>query len=198
MRGIDTGLVLRRLAILVAVVGLATQAHATNTEYDFTGYAVSSGDMVTVLGTKVAELDAAAYGYDFGAFNETFRNLNIITEVYQATQTVVIGVGEGGNPITLNPGDYTFAYRLDYSPIPGVGLNSPVNDFQLFRVVDDQFFNFLSNPGPNIAFGELAAGAYNTDAEFGAGAGTPSFEAYPAGVTGEELGFAGFVTGEVE
>ena len=184
---------------LAAVLALCAGGAALADSIDFTGYAVGSPDLEATLGPKVAELDAVAYGFSFGAVGlDPYRNLNIISQVYQADHAVVVGTGVNGTEISLQPGDLTFAYTLDYSVLSdGVG-NSPVNDFQLYRVIDDQYFNMVSNPGPWMALDAIIAGAYNTAAEFGGGAGTPAFEPYPNGLTCEEIDAVGFQTDEVE
>ncbi len=165
MRGTTIG----KLAVMVAVVAIATSAQAAALDYD--AISVAAGSMESIFGTKVAELDAKAYGYSFGGFDDSHRNFNVISSVYVATQAVTINTGDGGT-ISLSPGDYTFAYTLDYSQQLGGFGQSPVNDFQLLRTVDDQYINMVSNPGPNMAIDQILSGGYNTAAGY-AGLTTP-------------------------
>ncbi len=183
--------------LMILMLGLCV-VEAGAAAFDFTGYDVTSANLEAVLGTKVAELDAKAYGFSFGAFDGVFRNLNIITQVFRTEQAVTIGTGENGTEIALEPGGYTFVYTLDYTTLSGGLPNSTVNDFQMFRLVDDQIINHISNPGEPMAFNKVLGGAYNTNAEFGGGSGTPSFELYPAGLTGTETIMVGFESYKLE
>ena len=152
--------------------------------YDYAPKSTPEGSLEATFGTKVAELNAVTYGFDFsgGDPEHGLRNLNIISQVFVATQNVTVGTGVNGMEIELQPGDYTFAYTLDYSNLSGFVGNSAVGDFQLARTVVS---GGISNPGEMIAFGEIIAGGYNTDPGFGqAGAGTPPLQDYPAGFSG--------------
>jgi hypothetical protein len=187
--------------VLVVVLALAsaTYGQVSNWEYDFTGYNAPVADMETLLGPKIDELDAVATGFSFGGSEGPFRNLNVISQVFRADQVISIGIGENGTNITLQPGDLTFAYTLDYIDSPIGPAQSPVNDFQLFRVVIDDVFSSppISNPGQQIALNNILAGAYNTAPEFSG----PAFEAYPQGFTGEETDYVptyNFQTSEAE
>lgn len=186
------------LITLVVGLGLSITVQGDPVPYDFTGYSTSEGSLAAAFGTKVAELNAVSYGFDFsgGDSMHGLRNLNIITQVFVATQPVTIGTGENGTQIELQPGDYTFAYTLDYSNALGFVGNSAVSDFQLARVV---VAGDTSNPGEMIAFGEIIAGGYNTHPEFGGGTGTPGFQNYPDGFTGTIWDFGpSFLTGNAE
>jgi hypothetical protein len=201
------------LSVLVCAAGTAW-AGTINYEYDFLGYDCASAAMETTFGTKIAELDAEAYGFDFsdGDPSSGLRNLNVISQVFVATQTVNLGTCVRGKEIVLNPGDYTFAYTLDYSVLEGLAANSDIWNFQLYRVIQDDFINYISNPGPFMALAEIddKGGAYNTNAEFGSGAGTPPLlvgddlasPPIPHGLTGEEIdmdiGGSLFQSSEVE
>jgi len=174
----------------VAMFSLSAPAvgQITNWVYDFKGYSAPSADMETLFGPKVAELDAKAYGFSFGGTQDPFRNLNIISQVFKADEEVTIGIGENGTNIVIPKGGYTYAYTLDYSTLSGIATNSPVNDFQLYRVVH-------MNPGLFVALDQVIGGAYNTAPEFNG----PAFEAYPEGFTGEEYDFgSAFSTSEAE
>lgn len=192
-----TGLILKRLAILFIGVCLACPVSADSYTYSYVGPAVGPDAMTSTFGTMVAELNAEAYGFSFGGYADAFRNLNVISQVYRADQQIDLGPGSDGNSIVLNSGDHTFAYTLDYTPLLGGLVNSAVNDFQLYRVVDDQYFNHVSNPGPAMALDLILGGGYNTDAAFGGGSGTPQLDP-STGMTGENFDMAGFETGEVE
>ena len=184
------------LAVALYAVG-SVQAGTVEFDYEFTGYSVAPADLESTFGVKVGELDAAAYGFDFsgGDTGHGFRNLNIISQVFEATQAVTIGTGQNGTPIELQPGDHTFAYTLDYTNVSGFLGNSAVRDFQLVRIV----VGAASNPGPMMALGQIAAGGYNTDSAFGGGAGTPPFQNYPNGFDGTEWDFgATFLSGQAE
>ena len=183
------GMQLRKLVVIVAVLSVSMIAQAT--DYDYTGYDPGA-PLEGVFGTKIAELNARDYGYSFGGFNDNHRNFNLISQVFVATQAVTIGTGVGGQQIQLSPGDYTFAYTLDYSQQFGGLVQSPVNDFQLFRKVDDQYIDFVSNPGPNIALESIQAGGYNTGVGF-TGTTDPI-----DGISSISTVFPGFETGEVQ
>jgi hypothetical protein len=173
------------LVTLVVGLGLSTalQGAIVNYDYDFTGYSVSEGSLEATFGTKIAELDAASYGFDFsgGDWEHGLRNLNIISQVFVATQSVTIGTGENGTQIELLPGDYTFAYTLDYSNLLGFYANSAVSELQIARNVT---LGGTSNPGQMVAFEHILAGGYNTDSGFGGGTGTPPLTSYPDGFDG--------------
>jgi hypothetical protein len=146
--------------------------------------------METIFGPKVAELDAKAYGFDFGGGLDPYRNLNIISQVFKAEEEVTIGIGEGGENIVIPEGGYTYAYTLDYSAAGGLEDGSNVNDFQLYRVILDNVFNGISNPGPFVALDQVIGGAYNTAPEFNG----PAFEPYDDGFTGQELDYVPYGT----
>lgn len=190
------------IALMVGLVGVsaAVQGAVVDYGYDFIGYSVPESSMAATFGTKIAELNADSYGFDFSGGDPThgLRNLNIISEVYVATQSVTIGTGVNGTPIQLQTGDYTFAYTLDYSVLLGfLNPNSTVSDLQLARSVVG---GVVPNPGQMIAFGEIMAGGHNTDPGFGdGGAGTPAFQGYPDGFDGTLWDFApAFLAGQVE
>ena len=189
--------------LIPAVAGAAT----INWNYDSAGYDADPAQMQAIFGTKVDELDAAGTGFNFGGPLDPYRNLNIITTVYQATQTVNIGLGESGMQITLQPNDYTFAYTLDYTGTVNTVTNKNIWSFQLYRVIIDEWFNGISNPGPFMALDEVIAGAYNTTSVVPYD--TPPFIPYDpnpvnaSGVTGEEIdsfigGFGAFQSSEAE
>ena len=189
------------LIALVVSLGLLSvvQGAVVDYDFDFTAKSTPEGSLEATFGTKVAELDAVAYGFDFsgGDPEHGLRNLNIISQVFVATQQVTIGTGVNGMEIELQPGDYTFAYTLDYSNAFGFLGNSAVRDLQLARNVA---LGGTSNPGQMMALGEVIAGGYNTDPGYGAaGAGTPPLQDYPAGFSGTiwDLGPT-FLTGKVE
>jgi len=184
---------------LVAMAGAPAIGQVTQWSYDYTGYSAPSASLETLLGTKIAELDAAGVGYNFGGPLDPFRNLNVISQVFRADQAVTIGTGVNGSTIALQPGDLTFAYTLDYTgTIPGGG-ESPINDFQLYRVIVDEVFANppIHNPGPFVALDRVLGAGYNTAPEYN----TPIFEPYPTGTTGEEVNYVPtyqFQTSEVE
>ncbi len=189
-----------KLVSLMVVLALSAVAQGALIDYDFAGYSVSEASMEATFGTKVAELNAKTYGFDFSGGNPEhgFRNLNIISQVYVATQAVNVGTGVDGTPINLQPGDYTFAYTLDYSQLfyGFMYPNSAVSDLQLARIAA---LGPTSNPGEMIAFDAIVAGGYNTNSDFGGGSGTPPLQAPPAGFSGELLDFGPtFLTGKVE
>jgi hypothetical protein len=171
---------------------LAGQAGAVTTDwaYDFTGYA-PAGDLESVFGPMVASLDAKVdTTFSFGGPTDPYRSLNLISQVFQADAEVTIGTGEGGTEITLQPGDHTFAYTLDYTAGLAGTVDSELKDFQLFRVVDDQVFNYITNPGPFMALQEVIGGACNTAAGFDG----PALVPYDQGITATEVdGFMGMV-----
>ena len=170
---------------LVACAGI-TLGGVTNFYYDYLGYNAPSSSL-SVLGQQVAHLDAAAAGFNFGSPVDPFCNLNVISDVYQATQAVTIGTGVNGASIVLQPGDLTFAYTIDYTGEDAVVPQNAIKDFQLFRVIVDSVFSTpaVSNPGPFIALENINGAAYNTAAEFNG----QSFVAYSAGVTGKNTDY---------
>jgi hypothetical protein len=186
------------------VVVFVCQAAQATIPYEYTDVSAASGSMESVFGTKVAELDASAYGFNFlfrrdgmgVGYDDPFhghRNLNVITEVFVATQAISLGTGSGGSPIELQPGDYTFAYTLDYATVDNIFPDSAVRDFQILRTLLG-VSPPVANPGPNMAMGAISAGAYNTNLEFGNGAGTAPIQS----MAGEALDFGVFVADSVE
>ncbi|HSW44686.1 MAG TPA: PEP-CTERM sorting domain-containing protein, partial [Phycisphaerae bacterium] len=101
--------------------------------------------------------------------------------------TVTIGTGQNGTLIQLQPGDLTFAYTLDYTGGKIGPPESPVKDFQLYRVIIDEVISAtpINNPGPFMALGNVLGGAYNTASGFN----PKPFVAFPNGFTGEEIDF---------
>lgn len=175
---------------LVALAAAPAAGQVQNWSYDYTGYSAPSASLETLLGTKIAELDAAGVGFNFGGPLDPLRNLNVISQVFVADQAVNIGTGVNGSTIALQPGDYTFAYTLDYTgQIPGGG-NSPINDFQLYQVIIDEVFAtpWIHNPAPWVALDHVMAAGYNTAAEYN----SPVLEGYPYGATGEQTDYIPF------
>lgn len=156
----------------------------TNWEYDYAAYSAPSSDLEVLFGTKVAELDAKASGYNFGTAMDPLRDLNVISQVFQADQATTIGTGVNGSTIELQPGDYTFTYTLDHTQLTAGAQRAPLKDFQLYRVVINEVFASppINNPGPQMALDEVMGGGYNTAPEY---AGLP-LQSYPLGFTGEE------------
>jgi len=171
----------------VMLVAVPANGQVNSWDYDYTGYSVPSASLETVLGTMVAELDADNTGYNFGDPLDPFRNLNVISRVYEAQQAVTIGTGVNGKLIELQPGDLTFAYTLDYTGQMSGTDNSPVVDFQLYQVIIDTVYSDppISNPAPFMSLEHVLGAAYNTAPEFN----TPVFEDYPEGVTGEQTDY---------
>jgi hypothetical protein len=148
------------------------------------GVDISSASLETVLGSKVAELDAKGIGFSFGGATDPHRNLNVTTQVFQASSVVDLG------GVVLQPGDYTFAYTLDYTDLSMNGtVNSPVQDLQLNRVIESAI-NGATNAGPHIAVDQVKGAAYNTAAEFN---GRP-FD----GVSSYQADAVGFIMSQVE
>lgn len=191
-------------ALLLGVAAPAVDAQVTNWDYDFTGWQPPEPpeELEAWLGPGVGDpLDAKAYGYPgFGVPpNDPLRNFNLISQVFQADHEVTIGTGENGTEIVLHPGDYTFAYTLDYTGETGGEPEASIWSFQLYRVIQDRVFHDppILNPGPFMALDEIKAGGYYTASGFEG----PAFKSYPEGVTGEECDYVpdyDFQTSEVE
>jgi hypothetical protein len=177
---------LSRLTATIAVILVSYSVSTAQTALDYLGYNAPAADLTTLFGPKVQELDASLSGFSFGGGDPThpFRNLNLISTVYEADDPINIGVGVDGTNISLQPGDFTYAYTLDYSATGGIGTEASVNDFQLYRLIERGApFVPASNPGPQIAFSEIFGGGYNTSTDFD----TRPLEAYPAGLEYAEV-----------
>jgi len=192
-----------------AFLCLPAQAAWIQTSLDYAPVDVASGAMESVFGPQVDELDAAAYGFNFqfkrddaGAGYDDpmhgFRNLNVISQVFVADHQVTVGVGSGGSTIELQPGDYTFAYTLDYTDLDLILPDSAVQDFQILRTVFSDEIQ-ADNPGARMAVDLLIGGAYNTAAEYGdSGAGTPALLDYPDGMGSESMDTATLAADKLE
>jgi hypothetical protein len=153
----------RVLAVLALLAACGTTNAQTITAVDYKDFNAPAADLTTLFGPKVASLDAVNdLGFDFSAGQGLvgkYRNLNVISEVYQAAAPINIGTGVGGNPIELAVGDYTYAYTLDYTAGTFGSLEAPINDFSTIRTP-------LGAPGQSYADSELIGGGYNTAADF--------------------------------
>ncbi|MFW6155016.1 MAG: PEP-CTERM sorting domain-containing protein [Planctomycetota bacterium] len=168
------------------------------TPFDPVAVDVAPGAMEATFGPKTAELDAKAYGFNFlyagDGQDDPFhghRNLNVITEVFVADQPVAVG------GVVLQPGDFTFAYTLDYSQLDGLVSDSAVQDFQILRTVVG-INPSTDNPGPRMAIDAILGGGTNIDAAFGGGGGTAPLEAYPDGMVCEAVDYSTLVVDMLE
>ncbi|MEM7681640.1 MAG: PEP-CTERM sorting domain-containing protein [Planctomycetota bacterium] len=97
-----------------------------------------------LLGTQIAELDAVAEGFtDFGGGVDPFRNLNLVTKVFVNDTGGSIDLG----PVTLLPGDFTYAYIRDFTSTANGVANGTADDFQINRVVGA---GFAGDTGPTL------------------------------------------------
>ena len=99
--------------------------------------------------------------------------------------------------VSLQPGDLTFAYTLDYSTLDGLLPDSGVQDFQILRTLVG-FNPPMANPGPHMATGSILGGGYNTNAAYGGGGGTPPLLAYPAGMGYEAMDYGVLIADMLE
>jgi len=182
--------------VVLFVLCPAARADVVTTSFDPVSVDVAPGAMEATFGAKVAELDARAYGFNFlylgNGQDDPFhghRNLNVITEVFVADQLISLG------GMSLQPGDLTFAYTLDYSQLDGLVPDSAVQDFQILRTV---LGLTTANPGPAMAIDRILGGATNTNAAYGQGAGTPPLLAYPDGLACEAADYGVLVADMLE
>ena len=154
---------MKRKLLIVAVVAVTTtgSAHAQWTPIpNHEAIDVSSGGMEALFGPEVASLNVAVDRplFSFTGSLNHFDDANVITKVFQADAAVNLG------GITLNVGDYTFAYLIDFPNNP-FNADGSLDDFQLNAVVTD-----FGNPNPNelIALAEIKGAGYSSNVEFAA------------------------------
>lgn len=154
---------MKEVRILVVTVLLATAASTMAQGIDYAPYDAPASQLTALFGPNVASLDAkndAAFDFSEGqGLLGQFRNLNIISNVYQADAPITIGLGVNGSNIELDVGDYTYAYTIDYSMNNGAAPESPIKDLQTIRVpsLDFGFPN-------DYAVSEIIGAGYNSNA----------------------------------